>query len=136
MSYWASLYFLNVLTFDPEFPRAPVPAYILLNSLPLLTHMERNISTNRETILGLSFKFKSINWYCNVSIPKNVWTQFVLSRQSVQLVRTVPYCCLKLAKLSKIIYYSFIKHQTSLNILFPEIEYFLSYLVTSDPFLV
>ena len=55
------VYLLNLVTFDPEFPRAPVPAYILLNSLPLLTHIERNISTNRETILGLSFKFKSIN---------------------------------------------------------------------------
>ena len=54
-------FLLTLVTFDPEFPRAPVPAYILLNSLPLLTHIERNISTNRETILGLSFKFKSIN---------------------------------------------------------------------------
>ena len=83
-------------TLDPEFPKAPVPAYILLSSFPLFTHMDRNISLNRETMFGLSVRFKSINWYCKVSSPKNVWTLFVRSKQSVQLVLTVPYCCLKM----------------------------------------
>ena len=83
-------------TLDPEFPKAPVPAYILLSSFPLFIHMDRNISLKRDTMFGLSVRFKSINWYWRVSSPKNVWTLFVRSRQSVQLVRTVPYCCLKM----------------------------------------
>ena len=106
-------------------PRAPVPAYILLNSLPLFSHICLNISSNLEqilhfaptdgwqsaeiaitvdthleTIFVLSLRSRSRNWYWSTSRPRKVWTQLVRSRQSVQLVLTVPNCSLQLGSLS------------------------------------